>query len=198
MEYYPSLAGYINLAKSANNTAAPRRHTQSKLVDAYFTFAHDLLPILDETAFRVEHNEPQSDGDGDRRPALVNMVLSMGSLAQTQLGNTDHAEYYKRATESLHTSQGVEALQALLIMGGQYLPLVHQQAEAEAMIAKAITLAGIIGLEVLAQGHNATWRRTLWCLHCLHSGVVSRPFPEHIDMVTALNWGWRFVHRQTR
>lgn len=178
LEFHTSLA---TLAESVTSTVTPRSSTQSELIDAYFTFAHGLLPIFDETEFRSRRDELQSDCDGG--PALLNMVLAMGSLAQTQTSNEDHVEYYKRAIESLDGSRGVKALQTLLIMGGQYLPLVDERAHAETIIGDAIQLAGMIGPAVLAQGRDEAWRRALWCLYCLHGSVGSKLCTGYIDMV---------------
>jgi hypothetical protein len=117
-------------------------------VNAYFSYVHPIIPMLDETSFRLNF----SSGSRTDSPwlALLNVVLALGSIAALTAADDVHWIYYGMAKthlglEALGTGR-LESLQALGLMGGYYLHYCQQPNMAFAVTGAAIRVASALGL----------------------------------------------------
>src|SRR5450432_2592476 len=64
-------------------------------INAYFTHVHNSNPLVNEDLFRSKYlSGPHSDSTWI---ALLNMVLTMGSIAASDASNHAHFAFYRRA-----------------------------------------------------------------------------------------------------
>ncbi|KAJ5246050.1 hypothetical protein N7468_001033 [Penicillium chermesinum] len=124
---------------------------EQRLIDAYFAEIHVFAPIIHEPSFR---NKYLTSRDEDDRSwlALLNMVLALGSVASCPGDSTQDCEYYHRAQQNLSLESfgngRLETLQALVLMGGQYLHYRNRPNMASAIIGACYRIAGGLGLHL--------------------------------------------------
>jgi len=160
-------------------------------INAYFTHLHNNNPLVDEEAFRSKHlNGPHRDSPWI---ALLNMVLTMGSIAASDTRNHAHFTFYRRAYPHMNLASlgagHLETVQALAILGGSYLHYLSKPNLASVIIGAALRMAVALGLH-LEPAHISeniskevrllfeTRRRTWWCLFCFDtwaSATLGRP-----------------------
>ncbi|KAJ5629128.1 hypothetical protein N7528_002785 [Penicillium herquei] len=128
---------------SVNRTTSYRE--EQRLIDAYFSSIHVFAPIIHEPSFR---NKYLISHDCQDRCwlALLNMVLALGSIASSSGDSTKDLGYYHTAQQNLSVesfgSGRLEILQALILMGGQYLHFRNRPHMASAIIATCYRVAG--------------------------------------------------------
>jgi hypothetical protein len=173
---------------SEHNAARTVRHNtvqpdESTLINAYFTHLHCITPIVDEADFRAKY----ARGDDQKSPwlALLNMVLTMGSLATSEPDEKTHSIFYARAYQHLSLESfgtgHLETVQALGLLGGWYCHYLNQPNMANVIMGAALRMAIAMGLhrEPVSKGKDRsgsggptlheTRRRVWWCLFCLDS-----------------------------
>jgi hypothetical protein len=160
-------------------------------INAYFTHVHNSNPLVNEALFRSKHlSGPQNDSPWI---ALLNMVLTMGSIAVSDARNHSHFVFYWRANphmtlESLGAGH-LETVQAFAILGGSYLHYLNKPNLASVITGAALRMAVALGLHLEpaqksedlsddARLQFETRRRTWWCLFCFDtwaSATLGRP-----------------------
>ena len=183
---------------SYNNSSpcedSPGRATQTwpslkeqDLIDAYFSHVHVIVSMIDEEHFRATYNDSKIKPPDDIWRALLNMVLALGTIAACKSDENGHIVYYNRAKELLGLdafgSGRLEALQALILIGGYYLHYLNQPNQAHAIMGAAMRMALAMGLhrEQTEKGITSSSevrRRTWWTLFCMDtwaSMTVGRP-----------------------
>lgn len=118
------------------------------LINAYFTYVHTFIPIIEEQTFRDTYMMGQrSDA---RWLLLLNTVLAMGSVAAGTAEDTSHHVYYARAKQYLTIDTlgkvHLEVIQALAILGGFYLHYLQQPNLAHALMGATLRMATTLGL----------------------------------------------------
>lgn len=158
------------------------------LIDAYFNRVQILIPMLDEPSFRADY----LSGRRNDAPwlALLNMVFAMGSIVATKSDDHNHIRFYNRSKEHLGIdslgSSHIETLQAMALMGGQYLHYINRPNTANALLGAALRMACAMGLHRESLPEESTGnaflveqrRRTWWSLFCLDtwaSTTLGRP-----------------------
>ena len=122
-----------------------------RFIDTYFSVMHVFAPIIDESSFRYKYLTDQNHQD---RPwlALLNMVLALGSIGDSGGESNGDIQYYNLAYQCLSLdsfeSCHLEMLQALVLMGGQYLPLRNRPNMASAIIGACYRTAVGLGLHL--------------------------------------------------
>jgi hypothetical protein len=150
---------------------------EKKSIDEYFAQVHANIPVLDEADFRLHWER----GDRTDRPwhALLNMVLTLGSLAAGDAQDHSHDIYYMRAKayldfELLGTGC-VESVQALCLLGGTYLHYKKSPNMGYALMGAAFRVAVALGLHhepvkpnMIPGNHlkPQVRRRIWWALFC--------------------------------
>lgn len=124
---------------------------EQRLIDAYFANIHVFVPIIHEPSFRNKYLT--SRGSQDRSwLALLNMVLALGSVATSSGDSDEDFEYYHLAQQYLSLesfgSGRLETLQALVLMGGQYLHFRNRPNMASAIIGACYRIASGLGLNL--------------------------------------------------
>lgn len=118
------------------------------LINAYFTYFHPSLPLIDERYFRATYMSQQRKDV--RWNLLLNMVLALGSIAAGTAEDLTHQVYYDRAKQYLgpeiFSSVHWETIQALGLLGGHYLHHIQQPDEGIAIVGAAMRLALALGL----------------------------------------------------
>jgi hypothetical protein len=122
---------------------------EQQLIDAYFAGIHVFAPIIHEPSFRNKYLTRQ--GNNDRSwLALLNTVLALGSVVSSAGDSNEDFQYYQRATHYLSLesfgSGRLETLQALVLMGGQYLHFRNRPNMASAVIGACYRIASGLGL----------------------------------------------------
>ena len=153
------------------------------LINAYFSHLHCIAPIVDEAEFRAKYARREDQ----RSPwlALLNMVLTMGSLATSEPDEKTHSIFYARAYQHLNLESfgtgHLETVQALGLLGGSYCHYLNQPNMANVIMGAALRMAIAMGLhrepvckEEERPGSGGptlleTRRRVWWCLFCLDS-----------------------------
>ncbi|MCJ1479561.1 hypothetical protein MMC13_008247 [Lambiella insularis] len=173
-------------------TRTPSGLKKQPLIDAYFSLVHVLVPMVDEEHFRLTWKKVDTSQPDASWLALLNMVLAMGTIAACKSDEDGHIQYYTRAKQLLGLegfgSGRLEALQALILMGGYYLHYLNRPNEAGALTGAAIRMGLAMGLhrehsEMTATSNTEVRRRTWWCLFCLDTSAsmsLGRP---------TLRWG---------
>lgn len=174
-------ATVANLARSMNHTTL--QTDEPTLINAYFAHMHCITPIVDEADFRAKY----ARRDDQRSPwlALLNMVLTMGSLATSDPDEKTHSIFYAKAYQHLSLESfgtgHLETVQALGLLGGWYCHYLNQPNMANVIMGAALRMAIAMGLhrepvskEKERPGSGGptlleTRRRVWWCLFCLDS-----------------------------
>jgi hypothetical protein len=129
---------------------APSGLREQTLVDAYFLHVHVLIPMVDEVHFRATFREMENKPPDPSWLALFNMVLAIGTIAACKSEENGHIKFYKHAKQLLRMdafgSGRLEALQALILMGGYYLHYMDQPNESHAITGAAFRMALAMGL----------------------------------------------------
>lgn len=113
------------------------------LINAYFTYVHTFVPLIDEQTFRDTYiTGSRSD---DRWLLLLNTVLAMGSVAASTSEDVGHRIYYHRAKQFLNldclSTAHLEVIQALAILGGFYLHYIQQPTLANNLMGASLRMA---------------------------------------------------------
>ena len=165
---------------------------EEDLIDAYFSHVHVIISMVDEEHFRTTYNDSKIKPPDDMWFALLNMVLALGTIAACKSDENGHIIYYNRAKELLGLdafgSGRLEALQALILIGGYYLHYLNQPNQAHAIMGAAMRMALAMGLhreqtEKSLTSSSEVRRRTWWSFFCMDtwaSMTVGRP---------TLRWG---------
>jgi hypothetical protein len=125
----------------------PPQTDERMSISEYFAQFHEVCPVLDETDFLMQWER----GDRHDRPwlALLNMVLTIGSLAAGDCNDYSHDIYYARAKSYLDfelLSTGyMESLQALCLLGGYYLNYKNSPNRGYTILGAAIRIAIALG-----------------------------------------------------
>ena len=122
--------------------------SESQMVDAYFNQVHPLIPMIDETRFRIRFSA------GERRDhswlALLYMVFALGTIAGSTAEDNSHLIYYNKAKSCIDLDMfgngHIETLQALGLMGGLYLHYESRPNMANAIMGAAMRMACALGL----------------------------------------------------
>lgn len=188
------------------------------LVDAYFSRFHGYLPMLDEPTFRAEFAGADRRENDLAWQALANMVLALGSVSAGRSDDRDaeHAVYYDRAVSLLPLtvlgSSRIETVQALALMGGEYLHYVNRPNMAYGVLGAAVRMGSVMGLHKLSltpstlasassmsptmQRALDTRRRTWWTLFCLDTWatmLTGRPSFGRCALAANLTAPWQQV-----
>ena len=173
-----------------------------RFIDAYFSAMHVFAPIIDESSFRYKYLTDQNYHD---RPwlALLNMVLALGSVADSGGNSNEDIQYYNLARQYLSLdsfeSDHLEILQALVLMGGQYLHFRNRPHMASAIIGACYRTAVGSGLYLgsgeAVQGKISAQEEirrricsTVYVLDTWGSLTLDRPFiPSDLLMQLAKN-----------
>lgn len=161
----------------------PSQTDEPTLINAYFTHLHCITPIVDEGEFRAKY----ARHDDQKSPwlALLNMVLTMGSLATSEPDEKTHSIFYARAYQHLSLESfgtgHLETVQALGLLGGWYCHYLNQPNMANVIMGAALRMAIAMGLHrepvyhakdrpgsgshVLQEARRRVW----WSLFCLDS-----------------------------
>lgn len=106
--------------------------------------------MVDEVHFRTTFREMENKPPDPAWLALFNMVLAIGIIAACKSKENGHINFYKHAKQLLGMdafgSGRLEALQALILMGGYYLHYMNQPNEAHAITGAAFRMALAMGL----------------------------------------------------
>lgn len=124
---------------------------EQRLIDAYFAGIHVFAPIIHEPSFRSKYLTSQTSGDRSWL-ALLNMVLALGSVSSSAGDSDEDLQYYYAAQQCLSLesfgSGRLETLQALVLMGGQYLHFRNRPNMASAIIVACYRMACGLGLHL--------------------------------------------------
>ncbi|OKP13740.1 Lactose regulatory protein LAC9 [Penicillium subrubescens] len=150
-----SLPGYTEnpppIISSTTSYRVISHRDEQRLIDAYFATIHIFVPIIHEPSFRTKYLT--SSGSQDRSwLALLNMVLALGSVATSPGDSDEDFEYYHVAQQYLSLESfgngRLETLQALVLMGGQYLHSRNRPNIASAIIGACYRIASGLGLHL--------------------------------------------------
>jgi hypothetical protein len=165
--------------------------SEGQLIDAYFYHVHPLIPMIDETRFRVRFSA------GERKDpswvALLNMVFALGTIAGSTAEDNSHLLHYQRAKSCVDLEMfgngSIEALQALGLMGGLYLHYESRPNMANAIMGAALRMACALGLhreysDNLSESRpdfvrktllipREVRRRTWWSLFCMDTWATT-------------------------
>ncbi|KAI4152661.1 MAG: hypothetical protein LQ340_002772, partial [Diploschistes diacapsis] len=165
--------------------------SEGQMVDAYFYHVHPLIPMIDETRFRVRFSA------GERRDAswlaLLYMVFALGTIAGSNAEDNSHLLHYDKAKACIDLDMfgngQIEGVQALGLMGGLYLHYESRPNMANALMGAAMRMACALGLhrEYLDGPSESrpdfvrramlipreTRRRTWWSLFCMDTWATT-------------------------
>ncbi|KAJ6000590.1 hypothetical protein N7481_000999 [Penicillium waksmanii] len=166
---------------------------EQRLIDAYFAKIHVFAPVIHEPSFRSRYLNHQ--GTTDRSwLALLNIVLALGSITSSAGDSEEDLQYFHLAQQYLSLesfgSGRLETLQALLLMGGQYLHFRNRPNMASAIIGACYRIASGLGLHLQSpddmQGkvcpQEELKRRNWWTIYVLDtwgSVTLGRPSTTH-------------------
>lgn len=162
------------------------------LINAYFTYVHPFIPLIEEQVFRETYMTAQRTDS--RWLLLLNSVLAMGSMAAGTAEDTGHQVYFARAKQHLTMetldSAHLETVQALAILSGFYLHYVQIPNQANTLMGATLRVATSLGLHRdysegvgLAKVQKASFsiemrRRIWWCTFILDAwagNTLGRP-----------------------
>ncbi|KAK5107532.1 hypothetical protein LTR62_001062 [Meristemomyces frigidus] len=159
------------------------------LIESYLNNSHIMMPMVDEDhLWRTYLHDRRTDSSW---LALLNVVFALGSLASSTADNEEHLMYYQRARKHLRmetlNSCNLLVLQALILLGGNYLHWLNRPNEASCLVGAAFRMATALGLHreytTSPPSSSATdgmssveasaeiRRRTWWSLCCLDSSA---------------------------
>ncbi|KAH6887650.1 fungal-specific transcription factor domain-containing protein [Thelonectria olida] len=177
------------------------------LINAYFTHAHHITPMVDEVDFRTRYAQADAaKGPCSSWMALLNMVLAMGCLASDTTLFTAENIYCERAAQHLSISSlgsgNLYTVQAMGLYGGYLLHFLHKPNMANAIIGAAIRMAVAMGMHrarlrfggsrgagCMDEVSVITRVRTWWSLFCLDTwaaATLGRPNMGFWDPATIL------------
>lgn len=155
------------------------------LINAYFTYVHPFIPLIEEQTFRDTYLLAQRTDS--RWLLLLNTVLAMGSVAAGTSDDTGHQVYFNRAKQHLNMdtldSAHLETVQALAILSGFYLHYIQIPNQANALMGATLRVATMLGLHRdYAEGVGPSKvqkayfsiemrRRVWWCTFMLDAWV---------------------------
>lgn len=161
-------------------------------INAYFTYVHPQIPLLDEADFRETYMSRKRQDS--RWELLLSSVLAMGSVAANTAEDGVHTVFYSRAREHLNletfTTVHLETVQALTILGGMYLHYAQQPNIASVLVGATFRMATTLGLhrdyaesgsaaKTPEASHMVELRRRVWwslcCLDACNSNFLGRP-----------------------
>lgn len=124
---------------------------EQRLIDAYFAGIHVFAPVIHEPSFRSRYLSHQ--GTQDRSwLALLNIVLALGSITTSPGDSEEDLQYFHLSQQYLSLESfgngRLETLQALLLMGGQYLHFRNRPNMASAIIGACYRIASGLGLHL--------------------------------------------------
>ncbi|KAH8794622.1 fungal-specific transcription factor domain-containing protein, partial [Hyaloscypha finlandica] len=183
-----SVNSYQECPRAINEALLP---DEMLCINGYFTHVHNSNPLINEALFRSKHlSDPQNDSPWI---ALLNMVLTMGSIAVSDARNRTHFVFYRPANphmtlESLSAGH-LETVQAFEILGGSYLHYLSKPNLASVITGATLRMAVALGLHLEPARKSEdfsddshpqfeTRRRTCWCLFCFDtwaSATLGRP-----------------------
>lgn len=167
----------------------PSYRESQRLIDAYFANIHVFAPIIHEPSFRNKYLTSQLSQDRSWL-ALLNMVLALGSIASSPGDSDEDFQYYHIAQQCLTLESfgngRLETLQALVLMGGQYLHFRNRPNMASSIIVACYRMASGLGLHLGApEGKDGkisleeeVKRRNWWTIYVLDtwaSMTLGRP-----------------------
>lgn len=118
------------------------------LINAYFTCFHPSNPLIDEESFRATYLS-QSRIDPSWH-LLLNVVLTLGSVATNTADDLSHTVFYDRAkqylTPEIFGPIHWETVQALTLLGGVYLHYLERPDEGNIFVGAALRMALALGL----------------------------------------------------
>lgn len=124
---------------------------EQRLIDAYFAGIHVFAPIIHEPSFRNKYLTSQSSQDRSWL-ALLNMVLALGSVTSSAGNSDEDLQYFHLAQQYLSLESfgngRLETLQALVLMGGQYLHFRDRPNMASAIVGACYRMASGLGLHL--------------------------------------------------
>ena len=185
-------------ARDVNPYYLPPADVGHKMIESYFNHVHVLMPMIDEDQFWHTYLY------GQRRDspwlALLNVVLSLGSLSSSTCENEEHVVYFQRGWQHLDLetfgSSNLLILQALGLLSGYYLHWLNRPNEANCIMGATLRMATQLGLhreysdgqprqsssgQLLTSSHEVPVeirRRTWWSLFVLDawgSTTTGRP-----------------------
>lgn len=155
------------------------------MINAYFTYIHPFIPLIEETTFRETYMAGQRTDS--RWQLLLNTVLAMGSVAASNSEDTTHQTYFNRAKQHLDMdtldSAHLETIQALAILSGFYLHYLQTPNQANALMGATLRVATMLGLhrdytegvgpaKVQKAAFSIEMRRRIWwCVFMLDAWV---------------------------
>ncbi|KAM0343529.1 hypothetical protein ACHAPU_008424 [Fusarium lateritium] len=178
---------------------------ETLLINAYFDQIHPIIPMIDEIEFRCRYSTADLPQDETGSwLALLNMVLTMGTMASDSVHLTSHNMFYKRALSYINISSfgsgHIHMVQALALHSGMLLHFFNRPNTATAVMGATIQMAVAMGLHRLqvtqaglerpacpTVGTTDTRIRTWWCLLCLDtwaSSTLGRPSPGYWNQAT--------------
>ncbi|EXJ93243.1 hypothetical protein A1O3_01800 [Capronia epimyces CBS 606.96] len=204
------LQNYTRPETSKDRSGSFLPSAEQAAVDAYFEHFHAMIPMIDEVWFRsLFQTQFRTD---DAWLALLNMVLALGSIAAGD--DQTHVIYHSRTQQVIgyntFSSGNLEVLQALILLGGQYLHYINSPNTAYLVMGTAFRMAIAMALHrdtvggIQPQNHalenlpsSATnmgrlsraeiRRRTWWSLVCTDTWagiLLGRPTVTRWDPVT--------------
>lgn len=150
---------------------------EQRCIDFYFDHFHASVPLIDEVDFRRQYS--CGSRDDQSWMGLLNIVLCLGSIASGS--DNLHEEYYKEARSllSLDTlgSGNLYSLQALVLLGGQYMHYRNSPNMSYSIMGAAQRAAIALGLHREPKRQHLqdpnerrkaeTRRRTWWSMFCM-------------------------------
>ncbi|EXJ67559.1 uncharacterized protein A1O5_09572 [Cladophialophora psammophila CBS 110553] len=174
------------------DTSSASAWDEIPLINAYFTYVHPFIPLIEEQVFRDTYIAAQRTDS--RWLLLLNSVLAMGSVAAGTSEDTGHHVYFNRAKQHLTMdtldSAHLETVQALAILSGFYLHYVQIPNQANALMGATLRVATMLGLhrdytegvgpaKVQKASFSIEMRRRIWwCTFMLDSwagNTLGRP-----------------------
>lgn len=152
---------------------------EPRYIDFFFNHFHAVTPLVDEIDFREKYaSKIRNDSSWN---GLLYMVLCLGSIAAG--AENLHEMYYHKARSHINLdslgSGNIYSLQALCLLGGQYLHYRNSPNMAYSILGAAHRVAIALGLHREPRKQQSmdpedlrraeTRRRTWWSLVCLDS-----------------------------
>ncbi|KIY03402.1 uncharacterized protein Z520_00093 [Fonsecaea multimorphosa CBS 102226] len=130
------------------DTSSASAWDEIPLINAYFSYVHPFIPLIEEQVFRDTYMAAQRTDS--RWLLLLNSVLAMGSVAAGTSEDAGHHVYFNRAKQHLSMdtldSAHLETVQALAILSGFYLHYVQIPNQANALMGATLRVATTLGL----------------------------------------------------
>ncbi|KAL4784910.1 fungal-specific transcription factor domain-containing protein [Aspergillus varians] len=183
LEAHFSGALFRDRSGQALSTTEPRTQpTETEMLDAYFVSFHPFAPLLDESAFRMTYLA--GSRKDDQWLTLLNIVLSLGSIAAAGSDDHTHRVYFERSMSYLNLyslgNPSLEVVQALGLIGGWYCHYISQPNLGYSLMGASLRMAVTSGLQREPYDSHAAMdptraafqdlrRRIWWSLACLET-----------------------------